>query len=73
MLHHFFHSNPHSSHNRKKEYDFGPADAPPIGVGGYSHVVKASWKAKGGMPVAVKIVRKEAIKDDSEYLKVIST
>ncbi|KAJ9111754.1 hypothetical protein QFC22_006413 [Naganishia vaughanmartiniae] len=61
--------NSHSS-SKKKEYEFFP-HASPIGSGGYSDVVKASWKARGGMVVAVKVVRKEAVKDHAEYQKII--
>jgi hypothetical protein len=61
----------HSS-SKKKEYEFFP-HASPIGSGGYSDVVKARWKAREGMVVAVKVVRKEAIKDHAEYLKIIRT
>ncbi|KAJ9105588.1 hypothetical protein QFC19_003570 [Naganishia cerealis] len=61
--------NTHSS-SKKKEYEFFP-NTSPIGSGGYSDVVKASWKARGGMLVAVKVVRKEAVKDHAEYLKLL--
>ncbi|KAJ9093199.1 hypothetical protein QFC21_006516 [Naganishia friedmannii] len=62
-------NNSHSS-SKKKDYEFFP-HASPIGSGGYSDVVKASWKARGGMVVAVKVVRKEAVKDHAEYIKII--
>jgi predicted unusual protein kinase regulating ubiquinone biosynthesis (AarF/ABC1/UbiB family) len=74
MLHHLFRQYSHShTHNKKREYDFGPSGTPPIGEGGYSQVLKATWKTRGGMCVAVKVVRKDAIKEHSEYLKIIST
>lgn len=72
MLNHFFrpHHRPHSSH-RKKEYDFGPPDSQPIGQGGSGQVMKATWKAQGGMCVAVKVVRKESVMEEVEYLKIL--
>lgn len=70
MLSHFFSRNPHGA-SKKKEYDFGMEGTKPIGSGGYSDVMKARWKARGGMLVAVKVVRKESIKDNDEYLKII--
>ncbi|KAJ9118400.1 hypothetical protein QFC24_006229 [Naganishia onofrii] len=66
------HSDTSHSSSKKKEYEFFP-HASPIGSGGYSDVVKARWKAREGMVVAVKVVRKEAIKDHAEYLKIIRT
>lgn len=76
MFNHLFHSsshpaNAHSSH-KKKEYDFLSAKPVPIGTGGYSEVLKARWKARDGMLVAVKVVRKEAVKDNKEYFKLLS-
>lgn len=59
----------HSS-AKKREYEFFP-HAPPIGSGGYSDVLKARWLAREGQVVAVKVVRKEAVKDHAEYLKII--
>lgn len=74
MLHHFFRQNPRSS-SRKKEYDFG--DARPIGEGGSGQVMRAIHRGTGkrkdghGECVAVKVVRKEAIVEQSEYLKIL--
>lgn len=66
------HESSSGSHGsgKKKEYEFFPHTAP-IGSGGYSDVLKARWMARGGMVVAVKVVRKEAVKDHAEYLKII--
>nr|XP_031863785.1 uncharacterized protein CI109_001037 [Kwoniella shandongensis]KAA5530857.1 hypothetical protein CI109_001037 [Kwoniella shandongensis] len=61
------HDGPHAAH-RKKEYVF---DNGTLGAGGYSKVVKAKWKARSSMIVAVKVVRKEAVKDRAGYLRVI--
>jgi hypothetical protein len=33
--------------------------------------MKATWKANGGMCVAVKVVRKEAVMEEAEYLKIL--
>jgi serine/threonine protein kinase len=63
------HGSGHSS-SKKKEYEFFPHTAP-IGSGGYSDVLKARWVAREGRVVAVKVVRKEAVKDHAEYLKII--
>lgn len=63
------HSGAHGS-SKKREYEFFP-HTPPIGSGGYSDVLKARWTARGGLVVAVKVVRKEAVKDHAEYLKII--
>jgi hypothetical protein len=68
MLHNFFRTSPRSSH-RKKEYDFGPAGSLPIGQGGSGQVMRA--RSKDGQCVAVKVVRKEAVMEHSEYLKII--
>jgi hypothetical protein len=62
-------SNSHTS-DRKKDYEM---TSNPIGAGGYSQVVKATWRTNGNMVVAMKVVRKEAIKDREEYLKIIGT
>jgi hypothetical protein len=70
MLHHFFRPKPHSS-QRKKEFDFGPAGTHSIGAGGSGEVMKATWTANGNMCVAVKVVRKEAVMEASEYLKIL--
>lgn len=78
FTHHADHSHSHAhgrgegSHSsaKKKEYEFFP-HAQPIGSGGYSDVLKARWLAREGMVVAVKVVRKEAVKDHAEYLKII--
>lgn len=72
MFHNLFTKDPHSSH-RKKDYDFGPADSLPIGEGGYSRVMKAAWKSRGNQLVAIKVVRKEVLKEKAEYLKLLST
>jgi hypothetical protein len=66
------HAHAHSEHSssKKREYEFFP-HAPPIGSGGYSEVIKARWIAREGRVVAVKVVRKEAVKDHAEYLKII--
>lgn len=61
---------PGHSSAKKREYEFFP-HARPIGSGGYSDVVKARWLARDGIVVAVKVVRKEAVKDHAEYLKII--
>lgn len=75
FTHHHASSDSHSSHAhssaKKREYEFFP-HAPPIGSGGYSEVLKARWVARDGQVVAVKVVRKEAVKDHGEYLKIIS-
>ncbi|KAK8845277.1 hypothetical protein IAR55_005990 [Kwoniella newhampshirensis] len=60
-------SGPHAAH-RKKEFAF---DNTTLGAGGYSKVIKAKWKARGSMVVAVKVVRKEAVKDREAYLRII--
>ncbi|OCF77470.1 CAMK/CAMK1 protein kinase [Kwoniella mangroviensis CBS 8886] len=66
--HHNNHDDgPHSAH-KKKEYTF---DHDVIGQGGYSQVMRAHWKARDGMVVAMKVVRKEAVKDREGYLKLI--
>jgi hypothetical protein len=76
---HSLHSpnNPHSSHLFKKQYTL---QGHPIGQGGSGEVIKASFKGKGkgssyggeeGEVVAVKVVRKEAIVDEQEYLRVL--
>ncbi|GHJ89111.1 hypothetical protein NliqN6_5513 [Naganishia liquefaciens] len=79
FTHHHHNDASSSSHERsngshgsgkKREYEFFPHSAP-IGSGGYSDVLKARWIARGGMIVAVKVVRKEAVKDHTEYLKII--
>ncbi|WWC72326.1 uncharacterized protein I206_106288 [Kwoniella pini CBS 10737] len=59
--------DPHSA-QRKKEYTF---DSKILGAGGYSQVLRAHWKARGGMVVAMKVVRKEAVKDREAYLTLI--
>ncbi|KAG7532061.1 hypothetical protein FFLO_03869 [Filobasidium floriforme] len=68
MLHNFFRQSPRSSH-RKKDYDFGPAGSLPIGEGGSGQVMRA--RSKDGRCVAVKVVRKEAVMEHSEYLKIL--
>ncbi|WVW86510.1 hypothetical protein I302_108559 [Kwoniella bestiolae CBS 10118] len=67
--HHNHEEGPHSTH-KKKEYTF---DNHVIGQGGYSKVIKAHWKARDGMVVAMKVVRKEAIKDREAYLRLIDS
>ncbi|WWC92028.1 uncharacterized protein L201_006982 [Kwoniella dendrophila CBS 6074] len=61
--------NPHSK-ERKKEFTL---DDDVIGKGGYSKVYKAHWKARGGMLVAMKVVKKEAVKDREAYLRIVAT
>ncbi|WRT69915.1 uncharacterized protein IL334_006906 [Kwoniella shivajii] len=74
-IHHLFgqsiahNDGPHSAH-KKKEYVF---DNKVIGAGGYSKVLKAKWKARGGMVVAMKIVKKEAVQDREAYLRLIDS
>ncbi|OCF31249.1 CAMK/CAMK1 protein kinase [Kwoniella heveanensis CBS 569] len=60
--------HPHGAH-KKKEYVFDKSD--PIGRGGYSKVLKAKWKARDGKVVALKVVKKESIKNREEYLTII--
>nr|XP_018261217.1 CAMK/CAMK1 protein kinase [Kwoniella dejecticola CBS 10117]OBR83375.1 CAMK/CAMK1 protein kinase [Kwoniella dejecticola CBS 10117] len=60
-------ADPHAA-IRKKEFNF---DSKIIGAGGYSQVLRAHWKARGNIVVAVKVVRKEAVKDREAYLKLI--
>ncbi len=71
-LHHILHGhnpsdNAHSS-ERRKDYVF---EDHVIGVGGYSQVVKAKWQSRDNMVVAMKVVRKEAVQDRAEYLKIV--
>jgi serine/threonine protein kinase len=60
-------SDDHSS-NKKRDFDISREA---IGSGGYSQVVTAKWKIKGGMVVALKVVNKTAVKDREEYLKIV--
>ncbi|WVR08364.1 hypothetical protein IAU60_005419 [Kwoniella sp. DSM 27419] len=54
--------------NRKKEYVF---ESTPIGFGGYSKVLKAKWKPMDNQLIAMKVVRKESVKNREEYLKIV--
>lgn len=58
------------THDSSKQKDYA-LEHDPIGVGGYSQVVKARWLSHGGEVVAVKVVRKESIKDRNQYLRVL--
>jgi len=76
LFHHLRLPHPHSDHSN----DHGPSkkkdfilEHDPIGIGGYSQVIRAQWKARGGQLVAMKVVRKESIKDREQYLRILGT
>jgi len=58
-----------NSYEKKRDYEILSEF---IGTGGSGHVVKARWKKRGSMVVALKVVRKASVKDRREYWKVLN-
>jgi serine/threonine protein kinase len=58
-----------NSYEKKRDYEILSEF---IGTGGSGHVVKARWKKRGSMVVALKVIRKASIKDRREYWKILN-
>jgi serine/threonine protein kinase len=58
-----------NSYEKKRDYEIL---SELIGTGGSGRVVKARWKKRGNMVVALKVIRKASIKDRREYWKILN-